>query len=101
MRLLGVHHCLVDYPGMAHSRLCMLHHWRMGLPHCRRNRRTHCGGSWLGHLARSLVMTYTDAYDPDLHGAPEQLPPAAQRYMAVWITLAVVALPLISWWLVK
>jgi hypothetical protein len=40
-------------------------------------------------------------FDPDLHGSPEQLPPAAQRYMAVWITLAVVALPLISWWLVK
>jgi hypothetical protein len=34
-------------------------------------------------------------FDPDLHGAPEQLPPAAQRSMAVWITLAIVLLPLL------
>lgn len=28
-------------------------------------------------------MTYTDTYDPDLHG--DNIPPAAQRYMAVWL----------------
>jgi hypothetical protein len=36
-------------------------------------------------------------YDPDLH--PDTVPPAAQRYMAVWITLAIVATPFIVWWL--
>lgn len=42
-------------------------------------------------------------FDPDLHGAPsgepELIPPAAQRYMAVWLTLAIVVLPLAVWWL--
>ncbi|MBZ9943479.1 hypothetical protein LB533_20545 [Mesorhizobium sp. BR1-1-13] len=42
-------------------------------------------------------MTYTDSYDPDLHGSPERIPPAAQRYMAVWLTVAIVLLPLLIW----
>lgn len=42
-------------------------------------------------------MTYTDSYDPNLHG--DTVPPAAQRYMAVWIAIAIVALPLVAWWL--
>lgn len=35
--------------------------------------------------------------DPEYH--LEQIPPAAQRYMAVWLTIAIVVLPLAVWWL--
>ncbi|WP_181168643.1 MULTISPECIES: hypothetical protein [unclassified Mesorhizobium] len=45
-------------------------------------------------------MTYHDQHDPELHGAPpDTIPPAAQRYMAVWLTIAIVILPLAVWWL--
>lgn len=40
-------------------------------------------------------MTYHDKLDIDLHG--EEIAPAAQRYMAVWITLGLVLLPLVVW----
>jgi hypothetical protein len=40
-------------------------------------------------------VTYHDEHDPDLH--PEEIPPGAMRYMAVWITLAIVLLPLVVW----
>lgn len=36
--------------------------------------------------------------DPDCY---HETPPAAQRYMAVWITLGIVLLPLIVWSLLK
>jgi hypothetical protein len=42
-------------------------------------------------------MTYTDTYDPELH--QEEIPPAEQRYMAVWLTAAIVILPLVVRWL--
>jgi hypothetical protein len=38
-----------------------------------------------------------DLYDPDLHGAPEQMPPAAQRGMALALTVIIVAVPFIVW----
>lgn len=44
-------------------------------------------------------MTYTDQYDPELH--PEEIPPPAARYAAVWITIGIVLLPLIAWSLLK
>lgn len=38
-----------------------------------------------------------DSYDPDLHGTPEQAPPAAQRGMALALTVIIVAVPFIVW----
>ncbi|WP_181175184.1 MULTISPECIES: hypothetical protein [unclassified Mesorhizobium] len=45
-----------------------------------------------------------DEYDPDLHGSPasdepDTIPPAEQRYMAVWLTVAIVVAPFAIWWL--
>lgn len=37
-----------------------------------------------------------DLIDPEYY---DNIPPAAQRYMAVWLTLAIVLLPIIVWWL--
>lgn len=31
----------------------------------------------------------------------DNVPPSAQRYLAVWITLAIVLLPLVAWSLLK
>lgn len=44
-------------------------------------------------------MTYHEEYDPDLHGGPEQTPPHANRALALAVTLVIVGVPLIVWWL--
>lgn len=40
---------------------------------------------------------YHDEYDPDIHG--DEISPPARMGMALAITLAIVAAPILVWWL--